>query len=792
MLAAPDFMSSAHAQQQTSSTARAYNIPAGPLTGALNRLADEAGIFLAGNAQLTDGKSSAGLQGRYTLQEALSKLLTGNGLEAVAQANGSYTLKALPLIPSRPDAVTQVETRLPEVRVTASAEPLPGSRQYPDEGYVARGATAGSRVELPLKDIPQSVSVINQDLLRDLAPSRISQIADYVAGVDTFASAATPYTNAFFFRGFGSTSSSTFNGFRDGGFLSAQALVNLDRVEFLKGPSSVLYGGSAGLSGLVNYVSKKPLSIPYREVTVGAGSFGHRYTQLDATGPVTDDKRLRYRLTASYDKDGNHRDNFDQQASFISPYLSWDLTDRTQLDIELIGQNTRFDGRENVFARHPVSFLLPVETNLGPGGEGADRRRVARFDLKHRLANGWTLRQGLYVSNVDKTKDLSFQFLGVNPDGLTGRRRVRSVPEVERDRSSQTELSGSFATGPLTHDLLVGLEFGKQRFAYDFLVAPATDVDLFNPQPGIQTGPLRFNGTPTESGADTRAIYAQDLIDLTGGFKLMLGGRFDTVEQFSRPRGGVSTPQDRLDENAFSPRAGLIYQPNPATSIYASYTKSFSPQMGRSRTDESFKPQEGEQVEVGIKHDLRPGLSLSAAVYDYKRQNVLTADPDDATRTFSIAVGEQQSRGFELEAIGQVTRDYSIAASYGYLDARVTRDNRLPVGDRLAGVPRHSIGIFNKLRLTAFGAPAWSATLGLIYASERESGVPNNTAAFSSAQLRLPSYTKIDAGLIYETKRYTFRLTGTNLTDEKIYDSQGSVLLARAPRAVTTSISVKF
>ncbi|MDP2248319.1 MAG: TonB-dependent siderophore receptor, partial [Nitrosomonadales bacterium] len=539
-------------------------------------------------------------------------------------------------------------TELPEVTVEASKEKLPGERLYPDEGYQSRGATVGSRTETDLKDIPQSISVINNELLRDVPVARINQLADYVAGVEPFASAATPYTNAFFFRGFGSTSATTFNGFRDSGFLTSQSLINLDRIEFLKGPASVLYGGSAGLSGLVNYVSKQPQATPFNEITVGGGSFDRQYTTLDSTGALNEDGSLRYRLTASYDKGGNHKDKYSQDSTFISPYLSWDIGDKTKLDVELIAQDTSFDGRENFLPRHPVSFRLPVETNLGIGGTGNDKKRVARVDFKHQFDNGITFRQGLYVSKVDKFDDFSFQFLGVNPDGETGRRRVRSVPESERDWTSQSELNGVFSTGVLKHELLIGMELRKRKFDYDFFVATANDVDLFNPQKGIQTGPL--NGSGEKSGASSRAFYVQDLIDLTHDFKLMLGGRFDEVSQFSRARNAVAAPGRDTKEHAFSPRVALIYQPTPATSNYCSYSESFSPQLGLSRTNDQFEPQEGEQYEVGVKHDLRPDLSLSMSVFEFTRKNALTSDPVDPL--FSIAVGEQRSRGFELELNG--------------------------------------------------------------------------------------------------------------------------------------------
>lgn len=701
-----------------------------------------------------------------------------------------YLAVAIAALFAAPVALAQQsEQKLPEVKVRATAEPAPGARRYPDEGYAAQGATAGSRVELPLKDVPQSITVIDQELLQDLAPVRLNQVADYVANVSTFGSAATPHTNAFFFRGFGSSSVSAFNGYRDSGFLTTQSLVNLERIEFLKGPASVLYGGSAGLAGLVNFVSKRPQAAPMREVTVGAGSFERFYTNLDMTGPVTEDQRLRYRLTASFDRGGHFTDDYDQESRFISPYLSWDLTPRTQLDLELIAHDTEFSGRENFFPRHPVGFEIPVTNNLGPGGVGEARKRAARIDLKHRLENGWLFRQGFYVSDMDKPLDVSFQFRGVNPDGVTGTRQVRSVPEFERDRASQTELSGKFTTGAWTHDFLAGVEVARKRFVFDFFTAPYTDVDLFNPQPGTQTGPFT-ECCDSDSRTDTRALYLQDLVDLTGGFKLMLGGRFDEVEQVSRPRGGTAAPGDDIKDDAFSPRVGLIFQPTSATAWYASYSESFSPQFGLSRTGARFDPQEGKQAEVGVKHDLRPGLSATAALFEFTRRNVLTSDPVDSN--FDIAVGEQRSRGFELELAGRVTADYSVVASYGYLDAEVTEDNSLPVGDKVPGVPEHSIGVFNKLRLTALGAPEWSATLGVVYVGERESGLPNDTASFTSEQLRIPSYTQVDLGLVYETRGFTVRLAGTNLTDEKVYDSQGSILRPRAPRAFHASVAAKF
>ena len=660
-----------------------------------------------------------------------------------------------------------------------------------EEGYAVPTSTAGSKTELPLRDIPQAITVFDESLIRDLSPHVLDEIADYVAGVEREAVQANPYAISFFFRGFNTAGgASAYNGFREQGFQTPQSAINIERIEFLKGPASVLYGASNALSGLVNIVSKQPLAESQHRLEASVGSFEHRAITADSTAPINEDGTLRYRVTAAYDEGGNFVDGVDQESRFVSPVLSWDVTPTTRVDLELVLQDIDRPGRIGYRPRHPSSFQVPVELNFGdtsaPGGELY--RHLGRLELRHELPNGWTLRQGLFAQNV-RSDDETVQPLGFQADGRTLNRRIRNVDEYQRERYSQTELTGESVTGALQHQWLAGIEIGKSWDGYGFIVAPYSPLDVFDPQyPGEQLGPLTVPFAPTESGTKTRAVYLQDLVSFGGGFKMMLGARYDEMESWTLAI-DRSSPREDQDDSEISPRVGLIYQPSDTTSLYASWSRSFQPNIGRTADGALLTPQEGVQYEVGVKQDLLSGLSITTSVFEYRRQNVLTADPSDPD--LNIAVGEQRSRGVELEAIGRLTDDWSLFASYAFLDAEVTKDNTLPVGDRRTGVPRHSAGLFSKFNLHALGLTNWSVTGGISYASERESGLPNDPSGpFTSADVRLPAFTKVDLGVLYDAGRYSMRLHGRNLTDEEIYDGYNSTFEARAPRSLEFSFTV--
>lgn len=778
----------AHAQATTQTSTQglqSYNIPAGPLGSALEQFARTAGVNLSYNPALVAGKQSQGAQGTFSKQTTLELILGNTGVEASAQQSGGFVLRAAPV---------RSGGTLPTVSVAAQVEQETATS--PVIGYQAKQSSTATRSDIALRDTPQSVTVIGEQAIKDLAPRALDEIADYIAGVDKEGVQGNPYALSFYLRGFNTAgAASAYNGFRESGFETPQSAVNIERIEFLKGPASVLYGGAGSLSGLVNIVTKRPQAETSRTIETTVGSFGLLGTSLDTTGSLNEDGSVRYRLTADLQKDGFFAEQLSGNSTMVSPVLAWDISEDTTVEFELLTQNIDRPGREAYFIRHPDFFKIPTDIQLGDptnplGAGGKLTRDLARVNFTHKLENGWKFRQGFYANNV-YSDDSTIQGTSYDPTTNLLSRRVRQVESYDRSRISQTELSGIGQTGNVSHNWLAGFEYGKITTGYGFIVAPYTPSNIFNPQyPGQATGPLVEPFPGVDSGSNTQAIYVQDLIDFGNGIKALLGGRYDELETFSQERFSGSAKTEKSD-SAFSPRAGLVWQPRDDVSYYSSWAKSFTPNNGRDVNGNNFEPQEGEQFEVGVKYDLNPRLSINAAVFDYTRQNVVTTDPNNPT--FNIAVGEQQSQGIEFEVFGEVMPGWEVIASYNYIDAKITQDNRLPVGDQLTGVPENAFGLFNKFNLGRFGLSRWSLTAGVSYADARVSGLPNDPAGpLTAADVELPSYTKVDAGVIYDAGDWSVRLSGGNLTDEAIYDGYISTFAPRAGRSFNLTYSTNF
>jgi iron complex outermembrane receptor protein len=476
--------------------------------------------------------------------------------------------------------------------------------------------------------------------------------------------------------------------------------------------------------------------------------------------------------------------------------VTWHLSPSTRIDVEAVIQRVKRPGREPYFNRHPDFFRIPLTTQLGDpntdaGGGGDLNRDLGRVELRHQLDNGMAFRQGVFAQYVS-SDDTTIQTTSYDPTTQLVQRRVRDVDSYDRARISQSELSGESTTGSVRHQWLAGFEAGKLDSGYRFIVAPYSPINIFAPTyPGSVQGP--FVESPWEdSNSEFQALYAQDMLSLGSQVKLVLGARYDRLRSWAQRRSAGSATAVTKDSDV-SPRLGVVWQPNSVISAYASWTESFRANRGADRQGQAFAPQTGKQAEAGVKFDLNAGLSGSAAVFEYVRGNVPTPDPVD--NNFSVLVGEQRSRGIELETSGRLVPGLDIIANYTYLHAQVTKDNRLPVGDRLVGIPRHAVGVFGKLSLARLGVPGLAATLGVSHASDRPSGVPNDpdgAGPLTSDDVKLPSYTTANVGLHYESGGYSVRLVGRNVNNARIYDGYSSTFQPRAPRSWSVEVGATF
>ncbi|OKH45968.1 ligand-gated channel [Calothrix sp. HK-06] len=686
-----------------------------------------------------------------------------------------------PATQEKPSEKPQADTNNDPIELVVTGE---------QDRYRVPESSTATKIEVPIRDIPQSIQVIPRQVIEDRKVTRLSELTDNVSGVQRQSGYGGLSSTTYYIRGFDS-SESLRNGFKDFAFTSPRDTANIERVEFLKGPASVLYGAGSTLGGIVNTITKKPLTEPFYKISMTAGNFNFYRPEIDLTGPLTDDKSLLYRLNLAYENANSFRDGVENESIFVSPVITWNISQNTTLTAELEYQKYDYTFDRGFFP-DPIVFKLPV-SRLLLGEPDYSRNEVEslafNYNFEHKFSEQWKIRQGFSLLEVNSnTKEVTLAnfaspFLDV--DGRTLQRKASESNGPQENYSLQNELSGKFNTGSVRHNVLVGLELSRSLFGYQFFNAPIASIDIFDPKYGAKPRREDFvpSYSPEEYGANTVALYLQDLIEITPNLKLLAGGRFDWVDSFYRNE-DRTTDLEQSDFR-FSPRIGLVYQPSNSTSLYASWSNSFSPEIfSRNRTGEPFKPTIGEQIEVGIKQDfLDNRLSATLALYQLTKQNVLTTDPEDPD--FSIQSGEQKSRGIELDIAGEILPGWRLIATYAYTDAFVSKDNLLPVGDRLVNIPYNSASLWTTYEFQKGSLQGFGFGLGAVYAGEREVQLPNT-------RTKLPSYIRADAALFYRLNNYKFGLNFKNLFSTKYYDTQGFFITPNAPFTVLGSVSVEF
>ena len=649
------------------------------------------------------------------------------------------------------------------------------------EDYYVPEASTATRTDTPLQDVPQSIQVIPQEVLEDAQVVRLEEVTDFVSGVQPVTGYGGLSSNEVFIRGF-RQGTSLRNGFRDFSFLSPRDVANIEQVEVLKGPASVLYGAFEP-GGVVNTITEQPEFESAYELGMTVGSYSFYRPTVDFTGPLNEDQSLRYRLNLAYENAGSFRDFTDSESIFIAPVLAWDIGPRTRLTTELEYQNYDYTF-DRVFRPGPEFLELPISRFLGEPDFNDATVNAFRgsYTLEHDFSDNWQFRQGF--SAILAENDVQEVLLRpLQADGRTLPRRASRSDETQQNYQLQNEFIGEFQTGSIEHQLLLGLDLSRTFFGYDFFSAPLDSIDIFNPVYGAEPGTFT-SSFAEEYGNNTLGFYVQDLVELAPSLKILLGGRLDWSDIFYRDR-ITDTTNNSFSEVAFSPRAGIVYQPIDSTSLYFNWSRSFNPQIfGRSRTDEPFEPERGEQFEIGIKQEFLDGrLAATLALFDITKQNVLTSDPADPT--FSIQTGEQTSRGVELDVIGEVLPGWNILANYAYVDAFVSEDNTIPEGDQLVGIPEHSASLWTTYELQEGNLQGLGFGLGVVFVGERQGRLPNT-------DFMLPSYTRFDARVSYQRNNYELGLNIKNLFDIRYYETQGFFLVPQEPLTVLGTASVTF
>ncbi|HEX2010183.1 MAG TPA: TonB-dependent siderophore receptor [Roseateles sp.] len=638
--------------------------------------------------------------------------------------------------------------------------------------YRNLSATGATKSDALLKDLPQSVRVLSADVLQDAGVTKLAEALELGSGISKQSNLGGLW-DSYAMRGF--TGDPNFgsdymvNGFNySRGYNGVRDAANTATVEVLKGPASALYGrGEPG--GTVNITTKKPLFQPAQTLEISAGSYDTRRATADLTGPIGE--RFAYRLNAAAERGDSYRDHVGSERYLLSPSVIWLLTPDTTLSYELEVSKQRATFDRGVLAINGRLGVVPRSRFLGEPADGKHTIETTgnQVFLQHYFNDDWSVQTGFsYRDSSIEGISTEGRFLQADQRTLVRQRRTRD--NEARDVSGRLELLGKLRGWGLTHHVLVGVD--AYRFTDErrqFRVANASSIDIYAPVYGQVAPPMTLN-TDTREKQRAHSVYAQDQIDLSAQWKALLGLRYDKYEQsVLNHRNGRVTEQS-LD--ASSPRVGLVYQPSKSLSLYATASKSFRPNSGISRAFESFPAEKGKAGELGAKLDSADGkITSTLAFYKISKNNVLTPDPVDPNN-FSIAAGEVESKGVELDVAGELMPGLRLSAAYAFTDAQVTEDNNaFLVGRQLANVPRHSA---NVMLVKSFALAGNNATLGLglNYIGEREGAVAPLTA---TDDFKLPAYTTVKLISSYQWgKQLRLSLDIDNLTDKLFYTSSYS------------------
>jgi iron complex outermembrane recepter protein len=687
--------------------------------------------------------------------------------------------------PQTPPAEEKPVTETPQQKPAAQQDdPIELVVTGEQDGYRVPNASTATRTDTPLRDIPQSIQVIPQQVIKDQQATRLTDVLKNAPGIVVGDRSPRDPLNIFRIRGFTATSDTLLNGLQDRSIGNVGFGSNIDRVEILKGPASVLFG-QGGLGGRVNLVTKQPLSDPFYSVEASAGSYNSYNGAIDLSGPLNDSKTVLYRLNASAGTNESFIDFYEQQQYLIAPTLSWQISDRTKLTLE--ASYSLVEG--------PYDFGIPARGSIlpNPNGKIPRNRSVSEpnlndtsngafrvgYNLEHRFSDDWQARSVFQTSLFSLTRDLVFS-QGLRSDLRTLNRGVEDFDYDENFYNLDNYVVGKFATGSIKHELVAGFNLNKTDTNFNSLSNNTTPLDVFNPVYGTARAAI----TPSadiENTAQQLGFYLQDQITLTENFKVLLGGRFDIANQEFKNL--LTQTNDFKQTEAFSPRVGIVYQPIKPISLYASYSNSFN-QATSVFAAALPEPERGTQYEIGVKTDLSDRLAATLAFYDLTRTNLSTLDPNNPQRT--IQVGEQRSRGIEFDISGEILPGWNVIAGYAYTDAEITRDNTLIEGNQLNNVPRHALNLWTTYEIQSGSLKGLGFGVGVFYYGDRQADLANTAV--------LPSYVRTDAAIYYKGGNYRAAINIKNLFDTDYFVSAQNVnrIIPGEPLTIQGTISWQF
>lgn len=656
---------------------------------------------------------------------------------------------------------------------------------------------SATKTDTPVIETPQSISVISREDWEEKGARSVQRAANYTPGVGTNQVGSSNRYDYMILRGFsdGSINNTYLDGLRvmnDGGSYSSFAIDPwfLERIEIVKGPTSVLYGqGSPG--GIVALTSKRPEFRDQGEIRVSLGNNAQRSFAFDITGPVDEEQRVAYRLTGIASAADAQQDHVELDRRAIAPSLTWDMTDETSLTLLAYLQRDPEGGYHSG---------LPYEgTVVSRNGQKIDNtffegepdydlfRRdmtMVGYDLEHRINNNWSaLQKARYLdSDVELKQVYAYGW-------ATDTELLRYYSGGEEDLQAVTidnQIQGELTTGAVDHTVLVGVDYQQRENDVVWPSGAFPNIDAFDPQYGAEPSALYPPERNLRKQKQT-GVYLQDQL-AAGGWRLTLGGRHDWVEIENTNRDNGSVVE--LDETQFSGRAGLLYLFDNGIAPYVSYSTSFSPSAYTDQNGDLLEPSEGKQIETGLRYQPVGTTDLyTLSLFRINQENLATKLPQE---NFYRGIGEIESQGVELEAKAQLTENLNVQAGYAYTDVTFEKSEAYREGNNASQVPEHQLTLWTGYRFSRGVLDGANAGLGVRHIADIYADDANTK--------KVPDYTLVDLALGYDLGKLglegvSTRLNVNNLLDKEYVASCYNSLefcYFGAERNVTASVSYRF
>lgn len=690
-----------------------------------------------------------------------------------AEPAGKARAAAQAALTENEPAEDEYEATMPTVYVRGTSE------NSVTKGYIGYDQAEVTRNQLTIKETPQAVDVLDIQKNKNYGTNDLSSILEGNAGIDATYDMR---GESIKIRGFSADASDIYrDGIRESGQVR-RSTANIERVEILKGPSSVLYGRSSG-GGVINMVSKFANFTQRRTVGLAYGSWANRSATVDINQVIN--PNVAVRLTGEASEANSFRSTVNTRGRMLSP----SVTVRAG-NLSWTGQYT-WDSARRVPDRNPdrhVYEQMGLSWRRGfarPGDFVKDDLSVLRSDLAWAINGSWDLRWQLAHRSASQDFD---HYFGGTYDAAT-RLLGQSYAWQEtanKTLSSALTLNGRFATGAIEHKLTAGLDWSREK--RDPLLSTRRDQPI-NPfaAPGTwgRLNPRPAATTDNHHRAHSSGLFVQDLISLRPDVKVLVGGRHDRYKFRST---NIRKQSSGYDGSTFSPNVGVVWDINADHTVYAAWNRSFAPYGGNgyltvdaTANPATFNtdPEQSRQIEVGVKSDwLDRKLSTTLSVYNLEHTNIrYRPDPNDLTRW--AVRGKERSRGVELNVMGRVHPQWFVRGSLGLMSAKIVenRQNRAEEGRYLTNTARINGNLFVR-----YAPRPWFAEAGLTHIGKRYYYDKNEEHG-------LPAFTRLDALVGYSAAPWNFTLALQNVTNKKYWRSNA---MPGSPRAVMLKASYEF